>query len=73
MPEPQTQAEHELANLTLLGRLMAQAALTRTESRGGHYRADYPTTDPEWRRHISLDVVTASVARREPVVAEPAR
>lgn len=73
MPESQTPAEHELANLTLLGRLMAQAALTRTESRGGHYRADYPTTDPEWRRHISLDVVTAPVARREPVAAEPAR
>jgi succinate dehydrogenase/fumarate reductase flavoprotein subunit len=24
----------------------------RTESRGAHYRTDYPETREEWRRHI---------------------
>ncbi len=42
----------ELANLTRLGWLMAQAALTRTESRGGHFRRDYPTAREHWRQRI---------------------
>jgi L-aspartate oxidase len=29
-----------------VARLVASAALRRSESRGGHYRADYPDTDP---------------------------
>jgi L-aspartate oxidase len=33
-------------------RLAAEAALARTESRGGHWRADYPDTDPRWRGHL---------------------
>jgi len=29
-----------------------RGALQRTESRGAHYRTDYPNTDPEWQRNI---------------------
>jgi succinate dehydrogenase/fumarate reductase flavoprotein subunit len=37
-------------NLALLGRLLALAALKRTESRGAHFRLDYPDTDDmRWR------------------------
>ena len=37
-------------NLALLGRLLAVAALQRTESRGAHFRLDHPDTDElRWR------------------------
>ena len=37
-------------NLALLGRILAFAALRRTESRGAHFRLDYPETDEaRWR------------------------
>ena len=32
----------EACNLLLLSRLVARSALRRCESRGGHYRSDYP-------------------------------
>jgi L-aspartate oxidase len=35
----------ELRNLLVVGRLIAEAALERRESRGSHYRSDYPQTD----------------------------
>lgn len=48
-----TKEGYQVANLALVGRLVAQAALTRTESRGGHFRSDYPNRDDEgWRKHI---------------------
>jgi fumarate reductase (CoM/CoB) subunit A len=37
-------------NLALLGRILATACLKRTESRGAHFRLDYPHTDDvSWR------------------------
>lgn len=39
-------------NFATLARLMAEAALWREESRGGHYREDFPNRDDEhWQAH----------------------
>jgi L-aspartate oxidase len=43
---------YELRSLVLCGRLAAEAALAREESRGAHYRADFPEPREEWRRHL---------------------
>lgn len=45
----------EVVNMLTIGNLMAKAALLRTESRGGHYRDDFPEREDElWCRHIVL-------------------
>jgi len=46
----------ELQNMLTLGRLMAHAAHLRTETRGVHYRADYPERDDQrWQKHILME------------------
>ncbi|MBI5389669.1 L-aspartate oxidase [Candidatus Woesearchaeota archaeon] len=42
----------ELKNMVTLGTLLAQAALTREESRGCHFRSDFPEKKEAWERHI---------------------
>ncbi|AGK99875.1 L-aspartate oxidase [Desulfoscipio gibsoniae] len=42
------------ANRLLVSRLVAEFALMRTESRGGHFRQDYPTPRSSWLKHIIL-------------------
>jgi L-aspartate oxidase len=45
--------EYEFANLLTCAMLTMQAALIREESRGGHYRVDFPERDDLlWRKHI---------------------
>ena len=42
------------ASIVTVGRLIARAALRREESRGGHYRSDFPDRDDvHWKRRIS--------------------
>jgi len=52
LPAPVDQPSHELANLVLTGRLLTEAALIREESRGAHYRSDFPESSPRWQCHI---------------------
>jgi L-aspartate oxidase len=41
----------ETRNLLDIASLMLKSAVFRTESRGGHYRLDYPTPQDTWRVH----------------------
>ena len=40
----------DLRNIMLIADCVAQAALERQESRGGHTRDDFPGMNPEWRK-----------------------
>jgi succinate dehydrogenase / fumarate reductase flavoprotein subunit len=40
----------DLRNILLMADCVAQAALERQESRGGHTREDFPEMSPEWRK-----------------------
>ncbi|MEV6770780.1 fumarate reductase/succinate dehydrogenase flavoprotein subunit [Nocardia sp. NPDC051030] len=42
----------DLKNMLLISECVAQAALLRTESRGGHTRDDHPAMDPAWRNKL---------------------
>ncbi len=41
-----------LQNMLINGLLICGFALERKESRGVHFRKDYPNSDPKWERHI---------------------
>jgi L-aspartate oxidase len=50
-------AEHELRNLHTLALLITRSALAREESRGSHYRSDFPYRNEE-------DLAKHSVVRK---------
>jgi L-aspartate oxidase len=52
LPPPADRPSHELHNLVLTGRLVTEAALLREESRGAHFRSDFPKRSRQWQRHI---------------------
>ncbi len=52
LPPPTDRPSHELHNLVLTGRLITEAALLREESRGAHFRSDFPKASAEWQQHI---------------------
>lgn len=51
---PATAEQYRQRNLVTVARLIARAALRREESRGGHYRADFPERDDRhWQVHVT--------------------
>lgn len=52
---PSTSAAFELANMLLVSALVTTAAQERNESRGTHYRSDFPERDDNaWCRRVTL-------------------
>jgi succinate dehydrogenase / fumarate reductase, flavoprotein subunit len=61
----------DLRNMLEVAECVAQAALERQESRGGHAREDYPAMSPEWRKVnliCSLGADGDVTLRRQPIV-----
>ena len=56
LPPPTERSSYELNNMALTGRLMAEAALVREESRGAHFRSDFPEKSHQWQQHIVFTV-----------------
>jgi L-aspartate oxidase len=54
IPESEIRLWEETRNLLDIADGILVSALFRTESRGGHYRSDYPTPDPDWAAHTIL-------------------
>jgi L-aspartate oxidase len=46
---------HEVRNLHVVASLIAKCALAREESRGGHYRTDFPEPRPEYQKHSYIE------------------
>jgi L-aspartate oxidase len=60
---PNTRRAYEAQNLRLSGSLVARSALAREESRGAHYRTDYPAHDDT--KFLKHSVVTNDAIRFE--------
>ena len=58
---PRTRRTYEAANLHLAALLVARSALAREESRGAHYRTDYPAHDD--RKFLKHSVVKGETVR----------
>jgi L-aspartate oxidase len=58
--------EPALLNMTAAAKLVTYAALTRRESRGGHYRTDYPTATTPQRTFLTLAAVESAIANPPP-------
>jgi succinate dehydrogenase / fumarate reductase flavoprotein subunit len=63
----------DLANMLLLSRCIANAALLRTESRGGHTREDHPGMNSDWRRKLLVCAMTDGEVRVTEKLAPPVR
>ncbi|WP_216829417.1 L-aspartate oxidase [Alkalihalobacterium elongatum] len=56
--------EHTIRNMLTVGYLITASALCRKESRGSHYRIDYPLTSDHWLNQT----VYCSMSKQEPYV-----
>ena len=52
IPLPIDRPSLEFKNILLNARLITESALLREESRGAHYRSDYPESISTWKKHI---------------------
>ncbi|KOX97635.1 L-aspartate oxidase [Halorubrum tropicale] len=59
----------DLGFMIVAAEAVLRGALEREESRGAHYRTDFPDRDPDWRRNLYFDApdVGGMALRSEPV------
>ena len=53
--------DYETRNIHTVAMLIARCALTREESRGGHFRTDFSETRPEFQKHSAIRKDTGAV------------
>jgi L-aspartate oxidase len=64
----------ELSNMLTVARLVALSAAWRAESRGTHFRSDFPAVDPSWRVHTLVTPVRqGGRLRSAEITSEPVR
>jgi L-aspartate oxidase len=70
-PRPASREGLEARNLLFVGRLIAESALARRESRGSHHRIDHPRKEPGRARHsiIAPGAPAPDLPRQPPAVA----
>ncbi len=56
-------------NMLTAGRVIASAAVARTESRGGHYRSDFPHHATAWRHRAFITLAQAEQIGGAPALA----
>jgi succinate dehydrogenase / fumarate reductase, flavoprotein subunit len=61
----------DLRNIMLIAECVAQAALERQESRGGHTRDDYPGMSPEWRKINLICSLDEARGERVALIRQP--
>lgn len=72
--EQETKDDRRLTNMLTTAKLITAAALERKESRGAHFRSDYPTPDERLARRSFLTLAQAeAIAREARETLEPAR
>jgi len=72
--ERENEGDRQLANMLTTAKLIATAALLRQESRGAHFRSDYPAPDEAQAKRSFLTLAEADkIAREAAGVASPPR
>ena len=61
----------DLRNMLLVARVVAEAALRRTESRGAHQREDFPGMQPEWQVNQTVRLCDGRIALTSTPVPAP--
>jgi len=56
LPQTTDRTSYELTAMVVNARLVTEAALLREESRGAHYRTDFPKPLSEWQRHTVFKI-----------------
>jgi succinate dehydrogenase/fumarate reductase flavoprotein subunit len=51
--------------MLVTARIIVEASLARTESRGAHQRRDFPQSDPAWVKHVTFRADGAGGVVRE--------